>query len=191
MNNNQVEIIKLILEAVNTIAIVTGAILAVRGINNWKKELKGKTDYELARRFLRCVYKLRDAVKFVRNPFIPRDEIESAIKESGLGDNDISDQKKYTRAVYAKRWKKIQEAFTDLNVEQLEAEISWGDRAKTITDGLDKQVNNLFVELKMWFEADKLPDNKLIYDMGPNDEYTRDLNQTINDIEDFLRPHLK
>lgn len=187
------EIAKLALEAVNTVAIVTGAIVAIVGVNTWKKELAGKVEYELARRYLKSVYKVREAIKFVRNPFIPVDEISIALKESGLEEADYSDHERSNRAVYSKRWKKVTEASTDLNVELIEAEVSWGKEAVEVSKGLTDQVNKLFVALKMFLEVREIKhDRGIIYEgYDANDVFNQDLEKAIKKIESYVRPHLK
>jgi hypothetical protein len=114
-----VEVTKLILEILNTVAICVGAIMAFIGINAWKKQLRGSTEYELARRYLKAIYKIRDAIKYVRNPFISVDEMARAYKENDMDEQDYSDNRKTNRAVYSIRWKKVIDARTDLDVELL------------------------------------------------------------------------
>jgi hypothetical protein len=121
--------VKNIPDIVTALAAGIGAVVAVVGLNAWKKQLKGKTDYELARRYLRAVYKIRDAIKFVRNPFISLGEMEQALKERG-SNQSTSDHKETSRAVYSVRWKKVTEAGSDLTLELREAEVSWGKDEK-------------------------------------------------------------
>lgn len=186
------DIIKLILEVINTVAICTGAIMAIIGINAWKKQLKGSTEYELARRYLKAAYKIREAIKYVRNPFITIDEMANAFKESGVEGVDYSDNRKTNRAVYSLRWKKVMEARTDLDVELLEAEVIWGKESVSITSEFNSQINKLYVSLKMFLEERTMnPDREIIYDMGEQDAFNPEVNKAIEKIENFLKPHLK
>jgi hypothetical protein len=186
------EIATLTLEIINTIAIVAGAVVAIRGINSWRSQLRGETDYQLARRFLKSVYKVREAVKYVRNPFIPAGEITTALKESGLGEEEYSNQEKSNRAVYSARWKKVMDASADLNVELLDAEVSWGKDVTKTTEGFNDQVTKLYVALKMFLELREVkPERDIIYDMGETDPFNAKMTGAINKIEDFLKPHLK
>ncbi len=186
------DIIKLILEIINTLAICTGAVLAIIGVNAWKKQLKGGTEYELARRYLKAVYKIREAFKYVRNPFISIDEMANAYKEIGVENVDYSDNRKTNRAVYSLRWKKVMEARTDLDVELLEAEVIWGKDGRLIVEDFNLIINKLYVSLKMFLEErDMVPDHEIIYDMGDGDTLNLEINKAIKKIEEFLKPHLK
>ncbi|MCD4813731.1 hypothetical protein K8S19_08585 [bacterium] len=52
--------------------ILTGAAIAVAitGLNTWKRQLKGKFEYDLCRRILVTLFKYRDAIDGVRHPFM-------------------------------------------------------------------------------------------------------------------------
>jgi hypothetical protein len=54
---------ELVLIAASSIA----AVVALLGLRTWKKQLKGRTDYELARRLLKSAYAVRDALQIVRH----------------------------------------------------------------------------------------------------------------------------
>ncbi len=179
-------------DIVTIIAASIASWVAITGLNTWKKQLKGKTDYELARRYLRSIYKIRDAIKYVRNPFISIDEIFSALKESGMALEDYADRQKSNRAVYALRWKKVVAAGSDISVELLEAQVSWGVEAINIQKDLDVCYRELFASLKLFLEGHELKGQRdIIYDMGDEDEFNKKMTQAIQRIEDYLRPHLK
>ena len=44
-------------EIILTIAAIIGVVVAFVGLRTWRKQLKGNTEYELARRFLHSVYR--------------------------------------------------------------------------------------------------------------------------------------
>ncbi len=186
------ETTKLILEIINTLVIVVGAIVAFIGINAWKKQLKGSTEYELAKRYLKSVYKIRDAIKYVRNPFISIDEMAVALKENGVENPDYSNNQQTNRAVYSVRWKKVMEARIDLDVELLEAEVIWGKEAVNVIGDLNAQINKLYVSLKMFLEERNVkPDRDIIYDIGDQDTFNPEVQKAIEKIESFIKPHLK
>jgi hypothetical protein len=69
------------------LASITAGIVAIIGLQTWKKQLKGKTEYELAQRLLMAVYKIRDAIYYVRNPFMSAGEINQALKDANVEQN--------------------------------------------------------------------------------------------------------
>ena len=189
------EIVTIVTSTITAVAAGVGAWVAVSGIQAWKKQLKGKTDYELARRYLRAVYKTRDAIKFVRNPFVSIEEIDKAAKEKNVSSTSIDDGG--IRGVYSRRWDKVVEAGSDLSVELLEAEVSWGKGALEIEKDFDVCRRKLFADLKIFLSfglnLGKRPDPKehIIYDMGEGDTYNAEMEKAILKIEEYLKPHLR
>lgn len=165
-------------------------VLAVSGYDAWKNELRGKTEYELARRYLRAVYKTRDALKFVRNSFVSSNEMNTAVKEMDV--DDPGDSYQINRAVYSIRWQKVAEAESDLDVEMLEAEVSWGPEAISVEGDFQMCVRELYASLKLYIDVGKEHFNReMFYDQGDNDKFNLKMRAAIKKIEDYLSPHLK
>ncbi len=110
-------------DLLTSVAAITAAIVAVLGLHVWKKQLKGKVEYELARRVLREAFNVRDAIRYVRNPFQMGGEIDRAVKEAGIDlDPRSSEFRAKSEAPFIKAV-----GMSKLEVELLEAEVSWGD----------------------------------------------------------------
>jgi hypothetical protein len=92
-------------------AAVGGFVIAVLGLRTWWRELKGKTEYDLARRILIATYKIRDAIQNVRNPFMSTSEYASS--ESRKTQRET--QNEGIAQAYQKRWDSVNEAFMDHN----------------------------------------------------------------------------
>jgi len=54
---------------------ITGAVVAVKGLGTWQRQLKGQSEYDLSRRLLVALFKFRDAINGVRNPMMLGHEI--------------------------------------------------------------------------------------------------------------------
>lgn len=55
-------------------AAVVTAWVAVLGLRKWREELRGKTDFEVARALARATYKVRDDLAACRMPLIRSSE---------------------------------------------------------------------------------------------------------------------
>lgn len=171
-------------------AIIVG-VAAIYGVREWKRQLVGKTDYEIARRYLKTALRLRDAISFVRNPFVSLGEMQSALKEHGMDSEEYGDKQKTNLAVYSIRWKKVRDAWTDLEAEVIEAEVSWGREAFNVQKSLDMCVRELLSSLNLYLEGHtERGSRQLIYEYGEKDEFRLKVEKSIKEIEDFLRPHL-
>ncbi len=191
------EIFSKIASISNNIILSIGAIitiiLAIIGLTAWKKQMKGKTNYEVARRCLKSIYKLREAIKYVRNPYISAGEIEKSLKDSGLEDNkDLTKNQKINWAVYDARWKKVTEAKTEMDLEFFEAEVSWGKDILLKQKDLGDLIGKLYASVTMFLRGyGQEKEDKIIYNIGEEDLFTKEVDKAIEKIEDYLKPYLR
>jgi hypothetical protein len=189
------------------VAALTAATVAILGLQAWKKQLKGKVEYELARRVLRAAFNVRDAIRLVRNPVQMGGEIERAVKEAGI---DVDPETRESRAksqaaVYQGRWKKVNQSMSELDIELTEAEVSWGpeiqNRAKPLRECIGKLVS------KIWLYIDNLEQprdqtdsnerkeiRQVIYLQSEDpdkDTFASEVNRAVDNIAEFLTPYLK
>jgi hypothetical protein len=186
------------------------AYVAIQGLKTWKTQLVGNTEYEHARKLLRSVYKVRDAINGVRSPLITGGETSSAIKELGLevGDADPNGKeftKKTRDAVYDVRWKRIAEAMTEFDLESIEAEALWGnsvaDKLTPIWKGvgeLNRAVSELLTDNLTTLPKDLLQEvrdvlysPKSVTDPESPSTYSKKIALAIKAIEEYLKPKLK
>lgn len=187
-----------------------GAYVAWRGLHTWKAQLHGRNDYDLARRFLRATYKVRDEIYVVRAPKMMSGEIHAALHQAGVDDEEIGGPDPHPdteRAVYWRRWKGLAEALSDLQVEELEAEVLWAKDRQELTAEIQDSVAELYYAI--WqhvrhqsdsIHADLDPkqlrelDDVLYMDPDPTaaeDEFTRRVREAVQEIEREVRPYMK
>jgi hypothetical protein len=108
----------------------SAAVFAYLGLNTWRKELKGRAEYESAKTVLKSVYRVREAFKHVRNPFIYQYEYPPHMTDRT---GHLKQEHDYdgTAYVYENRWKKIDDAFRDLEEHHLAAQVEWAPSFKT------------------------------------------------------------
>jgi hypothetical protein len=198
----------LVKDIVTGISAAIAAAVAVLGLQAWRKQLKGKTEYELAQRLLRAVYKLRDAIAWVRNPIQHAGEITQAFKEANIEGDPNLDRKIHENpqgVVIDHRWKMVQETQAELQSISLEAETLWGQDIKEKLIFLNQCVVILFSNLQLHFlHLERPPRNydpdaeekieHIIYggfDDPDENSFSSKINKSVSQIEDFLRPHLK
>lgn len=211
MNPNLQELqayVSLAKDIITGLAALTAAIVAVVGLRAWKNQLKGKTEYELAQRLLRAVYKVREAIHIVRNPFMSAGEISQAMKEENIEGNPLLDPSVNARsqgATYQKRWNKIREALADLELNTLEAEALWGHEVSEKLKPLRKCVSTLSANIQMYLRRLEKPPredkaetlekiDQVIYGFSEDSDtnpFTAEIVKAVSEIEDYLRPRLK
>ncbi|MFC1789753.1 hypothetical protein ACFLYY_02115 [Patescibacteria group bacterium] len=180
--------------AITAMSAIIIALLAIYGIREWRRQIKGKTNYEIARRYLKASLNLRNTISYVREPFVSLSEMETALKEHGLKGEKADNFKINNMAVYSRRWKEVQKAWSELEVEIIDAEVSWGSEAVNASNDLISLVKELFIALQIYIDGQQggIKD-ELIYNQGSldkPDKFSRKIEKSINKIKEFLKPHL-
>jgi hypothetical protein len=186
---------------------ITAAVVAVKGLDTWRRQLKGHSEYELSRRILVTLFKYRDSVNSVRHPAMWHYEMPSPSDEEKKLMN--AEQISYygTSKAYQIRWQKVQDERTSLYADLLEAEAIWGDDLNTHFKVVFTLQHELFNQVRHHLELinpetpeykkeaiQRIDDNKrdIMYgELGEDpDEFKNDLIKAIKKIEVYLKPKL-
>jgi hypothetical protein len=200
------DILEIIMKILFCGSAVTGAIVSVLGLSAWRKQLKGKTEYELAKQVLKIVYELREAIAGVRHPFLRHPE-EPDLPEEEL--RKMSTEKKRWKAhfqVYEKRWEAVFAARSSLIAVSLDVEVVWGEVLIGKLDPLYKKINELRFAIDDYFggidpdgyhhprrEGQLKDSHNVMYSRMSleKDNYRKELEDIISSIEKELKPHIK
>jgi len=178
-----------------------GLVIAGMGLATWKKQIKGVKEFDTAYNVHYSVLKLRDAIKYVRNPAIWPSESDRAIQyyKTKYPDETFEDiEKNPSSCVYQMRWEKIVVASTELESYLLEGEVLWGSEILSLVKDLNKKITELNIGLKQTFEP-KLRTKKseeldaIIYNQSNGndlDPFSRDIEEIIKKISDYLKPKM-
>ena len=128
-----------------SIAALTAAGVAWAGLNTWRQQLAGKTEYELARRLFRRVLEVRDAMAAARHPFMSAGELSEAIRRAGV--EAQPDDHLANRLAYGERWNRVTGALSDMQSDLLEAEVLWGDEVQSAGLELRSCAGTLFAAI--------------------------------------------
>lgn len=187
-------------------AAAAAAIFAYLGLSAWRKELKGKAEYQLAKDVLKSVYKVREAFKFVRNPIIYQYEYPEGMRDHH---GHLKHEHDYegTAHVYEKRWEKMAEAFGELEEHHLAAQVEWGQEFQDVIVKVRSCRIELLVAIQQMLGRKKNPrevlstsseekaeERSVLYHLGDNsehDKFTRQIGEAINHFEKWLRPHVR
>lgn len=176
-----------------------GLIIAGMGLATWKKQMKGAKDFDAAYNLNYAVLKLRDAIKYVRNPAIWPSESRQAIqylKSKYPGKSDEELERDCHAAVYEMRWEKITTASTEMESYLLAAEILWKQDILNLIKPITVKVNDLNIAIRRNFQSESRSDDfmdihNVIYDKGDGskseDAFSQEVNKAIGEIADYLQ----
>lgn len=130
-------------------AAVVTAWVAVRGLQKWREELRGKTDFEVARAFARATYKVRDELSACRASLIRSAEYPPDYNPPAPGQpaNRAAEANALAH-VYNNRWKPVTDALREFDAQRLEAEALWGPDIRKDAEALHKCATTVFVAIE-------------------------------------------
>lgn len=189
------------------LCVISGAAVAafvgLRGLQTWRRQLRGNSDHELARRMLRLVYQVRDRIAGVRNPFVAPAETAKAMKDAGVPAEEWKQKQlgnESMQFVYQARWALLAAAMSDLHVEYVEAEVLWKDELKDERQQLHECVTKLYMALTRYLrrregtgdEPEKWGkfENIIFSDLCEDDAFGKDVKKAVTDLEAAIRPYL-
>jgi hypothetical protein len=206
-----VEIFTIIKDCVLAAVAVTGAVVAVRGLRTWNRQLKGGVEYALTRRLLRHTYEMREAIRGLRNPFMSVAEmpVPPEAERSKMSRDEVTHYGSVHG--YENRWEPVTKARNELRAALLEAEVLWGNSIHTTFEPLFKLQSEIFSYLHTYLRATDPKQNEatqdalykvlekrreVLYDLSDinkpdSDPFSKDVEIAIGGIETFLKPHLK
>lgn len=135
------------LQLFESIAVIIAAIVAIIGINSWRKELKYKREYELAEEVLALFYETRDVIKEIRNPVSHHTEWENR----GWSTGESNEEKwAYDQAyVIEYRYNKNKNTFNKLHSLKYRYMSLYGKENTEPFEKIDQIVNKIFRSVRI------------------------------------------
>jgi hypothetical protein len=190
------------------IAGAVTATVAWKGLNNWLRELRGRTRFDAALSLMRAAYALRETVANCRAPLIVAGEFPAEYRESrSLGRETRWDDKVRAYAhVFAARWSSVGAAMTEFETRSLEAEAIWGGDVRPLTRELVDCILMLNAATESYmddlrsegenFKADREFGRKVRSEVfasrgATDNELTNRITKALEALEKFARPSLR
>lgn len=190
------------------LAAVTGAFCAIKGLGTWHRQLAGGADHEIARRLLLATYRLREAVRRARFPWMSKREKPKGLVEShepsvgGIPDPD------WTVTAWEARLEGVLEAHTELDAALLEAEALWGTKvrdkfhdtvhkAQDLVDAINGQIASKSTNVDpSWKEylndkAQKSERRDILFASPDDDCWNREFLSSLESVEVYVRNHFR
>ena len=205
---NCAEIVSFVKDAILGCVAIAGVYVANKGLNTWKHQLKGQSEYELSRRTLITIFKYRDAIAGVRHPLMLASEMRIPPLDEAKKMTRDELQFYGTSKAYQTRWDRVRVVRTTLDADVIEGEVIWGDEIKTLFRTLFNLENELFTSIRLYLELidpEKSEDRKnaiseiykkrrdILYDdySDEGDGYKNDFQNGVDAIARFLKPKLQ
>jgi len=188
MDPELLKMIPLVKDALTGLAALGGVIIAAFGLSTWRRQLRGNSEYDLARRILRGVYQVRDTVKILRLPFFPMWELADDLSDPFPENLDDA-----TKTAYSNRWRNVASALSELDALTVEAEAQWGPTVGKHCRNVRFTAHKLFIELQGYLAIKQYRQNEInttITQVTSNDPIEQEIAHEVKAIEDRIVPYL-
>jgi len=135
------------IKILESLAVFTASIVAIFGINSWRREIRGRKKYELAEEVLALFYEARDKISAIRS--IHGNVEEGKSRKPNL--KETPDEQKALNDAYVifERYHKNQDTFNRLHALRYRFMAIFGsNKAKPFYD-LNKTMNEIFISAHM------------------------------------------
>jgi len=134
-----------------SLSALAAALLAFMGLNAWRRQLRGTTEYQIALRTLKAIYALRESITEARGRIaaVPY----PGQRLSGGRGHAESDVLGAARS-YRQRLTRVGKRRADLLLAEQEALAVWGDKARDALVNLLAAADELFTTYDQYFDAE-------------------------------------
>lgn len=177
-------------------------IAAIKGVNQWKAEIRGRTEFEAAKNFLLSAYKLKKELTACRHPMVSSGEFPDGYEPLKL---DPQYRAEAYAHVYNNRWRYVSNSIIEFDAASLEAEVLWGKQASQLSINLRKCAARLRASIDSYVrdmaangahfrsnpEFRRKVEQDIFYPgLEEENELELLLSRAIDSIENFAKKHL-
>lgn len=176
---------------------VGALIIGMLGLSTWRRQLRGTSEYELAKKAIFKAYEIQQALQTVRNPMLhlSKEEVEAGRR--------LEEEQR----IYNERMTQLYEKWAELQTIRLETKVVWSDDAHNSFSKIQQRIVDLrgAIWLHFWMkgayagpgaEVDNNPvrvmeNDKIVYFVSDGDEFSIKITESINEVENFFGPKVR
>jgi hypothetical protein len=132
---------------IEDIGLIIASITAIYGINEWRRELRGRKEYELAEELLTFVYDCRDRLRAIRSPFARHGE--GSTREADPGETKEQTELLNRAYIVFERYEQNQEAFSKLFALRYRFMAVFGQDDAAPLEEFRRALNDVFISAQM------------------------------------------
>jgi hypothetical protein len=191
-------------EQIVSISAVIGVCIAFAGLRSWRKELKGKSEYQKAKDVLKAAFRVKIGFMVVRQSMMYFHEYPKEMCDE-IGNLKSGQEFEATKYLYQNRMKVLLDAFKELENQTLEAQVEWGNEFQSVILPLKLCLGELIRAIQDYLQTLRKDDQQellleerknmrsKLYYVAENfdlDPFTTQINTAIERYEEKLRPHI-
>ena len=171
---------------------VCALIIAVSGLFTWKRQLRGTSEYEVAKDAILKTYQLQQAIQAVRHPMLhlKKEEVEAG------------KQLQEEQRIYSERLSVVSGVWSELQTIRLESKTIWSNEAYIVFENIQNCVSkiNADIWLHFWLKGayvgpgatvDNSPErvaenDESVYYVSEEDPFSIQIAEAVKNVENFF-----
>ncbi|EHV9589977.1 hypothetical protein V4T78_004268 [Vibrio vulnificus] len=176
---------------------VGALIIGTFGLFTWRRQLRGTSEYELAKKAVFKTYEVQQALQAVRNPmlYLSKEEVE------------VGRRLEEELRIYNERMTLLYEKWAELQTIRLETKAIWSDSAHNCFNEIQQRIGDLrgAIWLHFWMKGayagpgatvDNNPErvienDKVVYFVSDDDEFSQKIFKSVEKVELFFGPKIR
>lgn len=184
-------------DVVSIVGTIGALGIGVLGLFTWRRQLRGTSEYEIAKKAILGTYEVQQALQSVRNPmlYLSREEVEAGRR--------LEEEQR----IYSDRMTYLYEKWAELQTIRLETKVIWGKEAHDSFDELQKRIGDVrgAIWLHFWMKgayagpgatvdnsAERVQNNdKIVYFTSEEDDFSQEIAKSTTKVEEFFGPKVR
>ena len=184
-------------DVVSIVGTIGALTIGGLGLFTWRRQLRGTSEYEVAKKAILKTYEVQQALQTVRNPmlYLSKEEVEAGRR--------LEEEQR----IYSERMTYLNEKWAELQTIRLEAKVIWGKEAQESFNEIQQRIGNLrgAIWLHFWMKGayagpgatvDNSPErvtenDKIVYFTSEEDEFSQQIAESTAKVEKFFGPKVR
>ncbi len=179
-------------DVVSIVGTVGALTIGGLGLFTWRRQLRGTSEYEIAKKAILKTYEVQQALQSVRNPmlYLSKEEVEAGRR--------LEEEQR----IYSERMTYLNEKWAELQTIRLEAKVIWGEEAQDSFNEIQQRIGDVrgAIWLHFWMKGayagpgatvDNSPErvrenDKIVYFTSEEDEFSQQIAESTANVEKFF-----
>lgn len=132
-------------DVVSIVGTIGALTIGGLGLFTWRRQLRGTSEYEVAKKAILKTYEVQQALQSVRNPmlYLSKEEVEAGRR--------LEEEQR----IYSERMTYLNEKWAELQTIRLESRVIWGKEAQDSFNEIQQRIGNLrgAIWLHFWMKG--------------------------------------
>jgi hypothetical protein len=179
-------------DVVSIVGTIGALTIGGLGLFTWSRQLRGTSEYEVAKKAILNTYEVQQALQSVRNPmlYLSKEEVEAGRR--------LEEEQR----IYSERMTYLNEKWAELQTVRLEAKVIWGNEAQDSFNEIQQRIGDLrgAIWLHFWMKGayagpgatvDNSPErvrenDKIVYFTSEEDDFSQKIAESTAKVEKFF-----